>query len=89
MANSVFDFEPIQDGPLQGWRMGRSGYLPEQDFAFATALFIASKDLDPTPAYPCLKPHLAKLLKRALHDLTIDKHWIAKIRASIPVSAGE
>jgi len=86
MANSVFDFEQVQDGPLSGWRMGRSGYLPERDFIFATALFIAAKDIDPSPAYPCLKPHLAKLLKQALHDVATDKHWVQKICASIPAS---
>jgi hypothetical protein len=84
MANSVLEFEAIQDGPMQGWRVGRSGYLPEQDLVFATALFIAVKELDPTPAYQCLKPHLAKLLKRALRDLAIDKQFVDQIRASIP-----
>ena len=85
MANTVFDFEPLQDGLLQGWRWGRSGYLPEQDFVFATALFIAAKELDPTPAYPCLKPHLAKLLKSTLGDLALDGRFINQIRASIPI----
>jgi hypothetical protein len=83
MANTVFEFEPIADGVSQGWQMGRSGYLPEQDFIFATALFIAVKELDPGPACECLKPHLAKLLKRALRDLTVNTHWVEKIRASI------
>ena len=82
--NSVVDFEPLQDGLTQGWRMGRSGYLPEQDLVFATALFIAVKDLDPTSAYQCLKPHLAKLLKRGLRDLTLDRHLISHIRGSMP-----
>jgi len=84
MANSVFEFEAIQDGPMQGWRYGRSGYLPEQDLVFATALFIAAKELDSHPASQCLKPHLAQLLKRALRDLTADKRFIEQIRASIP-----
>jgi hypothetical protein len=87
MANSVFEFEAIQDGPMQGWRYGRSGYLPEQDLVFATALFIAVKELDPHPAYQCLKPHLAKLLKRALRDLTADRRYVEQIRASIPGDA--
>jgi hypothetical protein len=84
MANSVFDFQPLQDGLMQGWRMGRSGYLPEQDLVFATALFIAAKDLDPTPACQCLKPHLAALLKRGLRDLTSDRRFVNRIRESIP-----
>jgi len=83
LANSVLEFEPLREGLLQGWRMGRSGYLPEQDLVFATALFIAAKELDPTPAYQCLKPHLAKLLKRGLRELAFDRHLINRIRGSI------
>jgi hypothetical protein len=83
MANSVLEFQPLQDGPLHGWRMGRAGYLPEQDFVFATALFIVTKNLDPDPACQYLKPHLATLLKRALRDLEQDKHRIEQIRASV------
>jgi hypothetical protein len=86
LANTVFEFEAVSDGTRQGWRMGRSGYLPERDIVFATALFIAVKELDPTPAYTCLKPHLAKLLRRALRDLASDTRWVEKIRASIPVA---
>jgi hypothetical protein len=37
------------------------------------------------PAYPCLKRHLAKLLKRTLCDLALDGRFINQIRASIPV----
>jgi hypothetical protein len=80
MANSVLDFAPMQDGTLHGWRMGRSGYLPEQDLVFATALFIAVKELDPSPACQCLKPHLAKMLKRTLRDLALDKRFVEQIR---------
>lgn len=84
LANSVLEFEPLQDGLWQGWRLGRSGYLPEQDLVFATALFIAVKDLDPTPACECLKPHLAKLLKRALRGLMSDRHLVDRIRGALP-----
>lgn len=89
MANAVYDYEAIHDGVMQGWRSGRSGYLPEQDFIFAVALFIAAKALDPTPAYECLKPHLATLLKRALRDLAVNKHFVEQVKASIPVVAGD
>jgi len=84
VANTVFEFEAISDGTRQGWRMGRSGYLPERDVMFATALFIAVKGLDPEPACECLKPHLAKLLRSALRQLAVDQRWVAKIRTSIP-----
>ena len=40
LANARFEFEVLHEGPLQGWRMGHSGYLPEADLIFALALFI-------------------------------------------------
>jgi len=80
MANSVWDIARSHFDA----NTGRSGYLPEQDVIFATALFIAAKELDPQTAYECLKPHLAKMLKRALRDLTVDTHFIGQIRASGP-----
>jgi len=68
LANARFTFERLKDGTLEGWRMGHAGYLPEADLVFALALFIEAKELDPAPVLACLKPHLAKILKRALED---------------------
>jgi hypothetical protein len=62
LANARFNFE----GRTHGWRMARSGYLPEADLVFALAMFIGGKKINPTPAFACLKPHLAKMLRRAL-----------------------
>jgi hypothetical protein len=81
MANAAVDFAVVHDSLIQGWRMGRTGYLPEPDLVYATALFIAAKDLDPAPALDCLKPHLAKQLKRTLRDLAADQDAIALMRA--------
>jgi hypothetical protein len=64
LANTRFNFE----GLTHGWRMGRSGYLPEADLIFALALFLESKSLDPKAARACLKPHLAKMLRRTLKN---------------------
>ena len=66
LANTRFTFETIKDGTLEGWSTSNAGYLPEADLVFALALFIEAKTLDPEPALAFLKPHLAKLLRRAL-----------------------
>lgn len=87
MANAAFDFEALHDSMLQGWRMRRTGYLPEPDLVFATALFITAKDLDPAPALDCLKPHLAKQLRHALRDLAADKSAMALIRDRMATAA--
>jgi hypothetical protein len=64
LANARFNFE----GLTYGWRMGRSGYLPEADLIFALALFIGGKGIDPNLVLGCLKPHLATMLRRACRE---------------------
>jgi hypothetical protein len=66
LANTRFEFEATSDGPMQGWRWQNSGYLPEADLIYALALFLRAKQLNEAPACGALKPHLAKLLKRAM-----------------------
>lgn len=80
LANSRFEFTGLQEGMLQGWQMHYSGYLPETDIVHALALFIRAKELDPAPALPCLKPHLAKMLRRALQDVPPDHEDIHRMR---------
>jgi hypothetical protein len=62
LANARFNFE----GQTHGWRMARSGYLPEADLIFALMLFIEANGVDPNLALSCLKPHLAAMLRRGL-----------------------
>ena len=69
LANARFSFE----GLTHGWRMGRSGYLPEADLIFALALFIGAKEIDAGSALSSLKPHLAAMLRRAMRSEIIRK----------------
>ena len=69
LANTRFEFEATSDGTMQGWRWQNSGYLPEADLIYALALFLRAKELHEDPACEALKPHLAKLLKRAMLEL--------------------
>lgn len=69
LANARFNFE----GLVHGWRMARSGYLPEADLIFALALFIEAKGVDPDLALGCLKPHLTAMLRRTLRGGVIGK----------------
>lgn len=68
LANARFQFEAQQSGNMHGWRWNRAGYLPEADLIFALALFLEAKELDPAPAFACLKPHLASMLRRAVRE---------------------
>lgn len=83
LANSRFRFEALQDGPIQGWRIGRSGYLPEADLIFALALFLQAKALKPDPALHCLKPHLAAMLRRTMRDLSDRETMLEPIRVAM------
>lgn len=82
MANNAFQFAQWRDDAIgtQGWRMDRRGYLPEADLVFGLAIFLKAKDIDPADARVCLKPHLAKMLDRALRDLAERAEDIEKIR---------
>jgi hypothetical protein len=68
LANARFSFETQRSGNMHGWRWSRSGYLPEADLIFALALFLEAKNHDPAPALTCLKPHLAKMLRRTVRE---------------------
>jgi hypothetical protein len=83
LANTAFQFTQWRDDALgtQGWQSSRSGYLPEADLVFATAIFIRAKRIDPTEARSCLKPHLASMLDKALRDLDARETDIARIRS--------
>ena len=87
LANTRFEFEVLHDGPLQGWRMGHSGYLPEADLIFALALFIRAKAGEADEACACLKPHLASMLRKALRGLPDDDPSIIAIRRALALDA--
>lgn len=83
LANSAFQFTQWRDDAMgtQGWQSSRSGYLPEADLIFSTAIFIRTKNIDPTEARSCLKPHLIAMLDKALKDLNARETDIARIRS--------
>ena len=84
LANSAVNFEQWRnDGAgTQGWRRSRCGYLPEADLIFDTALFLTWKDLDASSALPCLKPHLADQLKRAMKEAAAFRPALLDAQAS-------
>ena len=81
LANARFEFEASSEGPMQGWRMSHAGYLPEADLIFALALFLRARQLDAGPARASLKPHLAKMLTRALDELSDSEPGLTEMRA--------
>jgi hypothetical protein len=83
LANTRFNVETMSDGVMQGWRMGSAGYLPEADLIFALALFLRIKQLDAAEARRCLKPHLAKQLRRAMQALPDDHADVVRLRATL------
>lgn len=89
LANARFSRETYTDGPWHGWRIGHSGYLPEADLIFALALFLRAKDMAADEACACLKPHLAKLLRRAMRQLPAHHADVVAIRAAIAEADAE
>jgi hypothetical protein len=83
LANTRFDFEVLHDGPMQGWRMAHSGYLPEADLIFSLSLFLRAKSLHPDEVLDCLKPHLAAMLRRTMRSPRDDDPDIILIREAL------
>lgn len=83
LANTRFNVETMTDGVMSGWRMGRSGYLPEADLIFALALFLRTKRMDSAEATRFLKPHLAKQLRRAMDALPEHHADVLRLRAAL------
>ncbi|MEM9223767.1 MAG: hypothetical protein AAGB11_15405 [Pseudomonadota bacterium] len=69
LANTRFSKTVAHTELGQGVGWQRSGYLPENDLVFGTAIFLALHDIDPTEAGECLKPHLRTGLRKAVSDL--------------------
>jgi hypothetical protein len=63
--------------------MGHAGYLPEADLVFALALFLRAKRQEPVEACGCLKPHLAKLLRRAMRDLPQEHEDVLRVHTAL------
>ena len=64
-----------------GW--GAPAICREADIVFALALFLRLKGIEAGSAGDCLKPHLAKLLRRALRDLPPTDRHVAESQAAL------
>ena len=84
LSNARFEFSQFSDGGRQGWQMSGAGYLPEADLIFATALFMAIKNISETVPKPFLKPRLQKMLSKAFKQLSKFESEIADLRNRIP-----
>ena len=73
MANAVFNFQQFTSVDSEGWQCNRSGYLSEEEYVFALAIFIRLKNIDLVIAKGYLKPHLIKLLERSLRQIERDQ----------------
>ncbi|TDF38417.1 hypothetical protein EYS14_12110 [Alteromonadaceae bacterium M269] len=69
MANSAFNFTQFSNSDSQGWQSNRSGYLSESEHIYALAIFLQLKKLPSDKALTYLKPHLRKLLKKAMKEI--------------------
>ena len=64
--------------------MSGAGYLPEADLIFATALFMAIKNIPLDVPKPFLKPRLQKMLSKAFKQLSKFESEVADLRNRIP-----
>lgn len=86
LANTRFEFSQFTNADTQGWQAKGSGYLPEADMIFATALFMRIKNIPMDIALPHLKPRLRKMLKKAFRQLDHFQDEVDALRARVPPS---
>ncbi|MBI3439359.1 MAG: hypothetical protein HY054_12065 [Proteobacteria bacterium] len=79
-ANGAFEFQQTQDFGRQGWSSSFSGYLSEDSWVFALAVFLALREEAPDEARRHLKQHLAKKLDDAWKRLLAAPDLLARLR---------
>ena len=87
-ANAAFHFEQFQGGDEFGWSWQRSGYLTEEEWAYALAIFLRLQDLPALMAREWLDPSPAGYLHAAFNDLKRRGAELARLRA-VNDNAGE
>lgn len=66
MANAAFAYGKVADFDRQGWSVRRQGYLSENALVFCLAIFLSLRGETAESAKRYLKPHLGKLLDKAI-----------------------
>jgi hypothetical protein len=79
-ANTASEFRQFTDFDRQGWSYARSGYLGENEWGFALALFLVLQRREPKDIGDFLKPHLRSIVKRAHRYLLANPEAIAPLR---------
>ncbi len=83
LANTRHDVV-VGDSEWAGAQILGAGYLPEADLVFATALFMAVKDIPAESAITHLKPRLSKMLNRAVAQLDGMSDQVEALRSRVP-----
>jgi hypothetical protein len=76
-ANAAFEFSQTQGFDGQGWSSQFSGYLSEEGRIFSLALHLALRGENNAPD---LKPHLQKMLTRALERIEAEPGILTALR---------
>lgn len=71
----------FQDAFEMGWQIGNLGYLSSEVRAFALALFVLSKDIDPSTALLHLSSDKSKLFRTGLRMLRRRPEIVDRIKA--------
>lgn len=79
-ANTAFEFKQFTDFDRQGWSYARRGYLTENHWGFAIALFMALRSIETGAIDGYLKSHLVAVVKRARKYINANPRLIEPLR---------
>lgn len=80
MSNSACSFQQFTELDSQGWELKRSGYLTEAEHIYSLSIFLLLKDAELETTLIYLKPHLRKMLKKCMKELSASE-YIKELRS--------
>jgi hypothetical protein len=84
-ANCAFQFQQFQGVLSQGWSSSRQGYLSENEWSFALAVFCALRSEPIEAAKPFLKDHLFTGMRKAAAYLDRNPTLLTPLREATPL----
>ncbi len=81
VANSAFEFQQHQSGPMIGWGYARQGALSQLDVSYALAMYTTLLDIDDREVTEHLAPNPRGWFRDARRDLRRRDRDLARIRA--------
>jgi len=80
-SNSAFSFRQFQEVGRNGWSSNGLGYLAQNEYLYALAIFTVLKDIQPSEVEQHLKKTLIKFYRKAVKDFAKNSEAISYLKS--------